>query len=184
MVMAFDEVKATQVAARFLQLAGGKLQYLALIKLLYKTDREALRRWGVPVTTDRHASLRRGPIVSQVYDLIKASGIPESHPSFWSTYIKKPTNYDVSLAADPGDSELSRGEEALIREIFNADGYKDGFRLADEFHRDFPEWNDPGSSSTPIQILDILEAIGASEDDKQFTNNAISAQRALRKLAI
>ena len=62
MVMAFDEVKATQVAARYLRLAGGRLQYLALIKLLYKTDREALKRWGIPVTTDTHSSLKLGPI--------------------------------------------------------------------------------------------------------------------------
>ena len=184
MVMAFDEVKATQVAARFLQLAGGQLQHLALIKLLYKTDREALRRWGVPVTTDRYAALKLGPIVSQIYDLIKASGTPEARPTYWSTYIKKPTSYDVALQSDPGNSELSRGEEALINEIFFADGHKDGFKLADEFHKQFPEWSDPGASSNPILIRDILEAIGASEDDKQFTNNAISSQRALRKLTI
>ena len=184
MVMAFDEVKATQVAARFLRLAGGQLQHLALIKLLYKTDREALKRWGIPVTTDKYASLRLGPVVSQIYDLIKASGVPEAHPSYWSTYIKKSNAYDVSLQQDPGDSELSKVEEDLIDEVFASDGHKGGFKLADEFHRAFPEWNDPGNSSTPIHLLDILEAIGASEDDKQFTNNAISAQRALRKLAI
>ena len=53
MQMAFDEVKATQIAALFLKMAGRELKYLALIKLLYKLDREALRRWGLPVTTDR-----------------------------------------------------------------------------------------------------------------------------------
>ncbi len=49
MKLAFDQVKATQAAALFLKLAGGSLNYLALIKLLYKSDREGLRRWGLPI---------------------------------------------------------------------------------------------------------------------------------------
>ena len=40
----FDEVKATQAAAQFLRLAKRPLNYMALIKLLYKADREAIRR--------------------------------------------------------------------------------------------------------------------------------------------
>ena len=35
MNLAFDEAKATQTAAAFLRLAGGQLQHLALISLLY-----------------------------------------------------------------------------------------------------------------------------------------------------
>jgi hypothetical protein len=123
-------------------------------------------------------------VVSQVYDLIQASGNPDARPSFWGTYIKKLSAYDVSLFQDPGDSELSRAEEALIEETFRTDGQKDGFELADEFHRDFPEWKDPGASSTPIQLSDILDAMGASEDEKLNTEAAVSAQRASRKLAI
>jgi uncharacterized phage-associated protein len=184
MRMSFDEVKATQVAARFLQRSGGAMQHLALIKLLYKADREALRRWGVPVTTARHVSMKLGPVVSEIYDLIKASGNPDAHPSFWGAYIKRQSAYDVALSQDPGGSELSRAEEKLIDEIFEVDGQKDGFTLAEETHRIFPEWKDPGSSSYPIELSDILDAIGASEDEKINTAKAISAQRASRKLAI
>jgi uncharacterized phage-associated protein len=160
------------------------MQHLALIKLLYKTDREALGRWGVPVTTAHHVSMKLGPVVSEIYDLIKANGNPEARPSFWGTYIKKPSAYDVSLCQNPGDSELSRAEENLIDEIFKADGHKDGFTLAEETHRMFPEWKDPGSSSYPIELSEILDALGASEDEKINTASAVSAQRASRKLAI
>ena len=52
MNLAFDEVKATQAAGLFLKLANAPLNYMALIKLLYKADWEALRRWGLPITTD------------------------------------------------------------------------------------------------------------------------------------
>jgi uncharacterized phage-associated protein len=181
---AFDEVKATQTAAAFLRLAGGSLQYLALIKLLYKADREALRRWGLPITTDRYASLKFGPVTSRIYDLIKASGSPSAHPTFWSRHISKAGQYNVSLSSDPGDSELSRAEHRLIAELYACDGAKDGFALAEETHRDFPEWTDPGDSSTPIEISDILEALRLSEDETLHAETMIAAQRAARDLAI
>jgi uncharacterized phage-associated protein len=46
------------------------MAYIKLIKLLYLADREALLRWGRPITTDRHVSMPKGPVVSQIYDLI------------------------------------------------------------------------------------------------------------------
>ena len=49
MVLRFNERRATEAAARFLKLRGGRMSYLKLIKLLYLLDREALLRWGRPV---------------------------------------------------------------------------------------------------------------------------------------
>lgn len=184
MNLLFDEVKATQTAAWLLQRAGAPLQYLALIKLLYKADREALRRWGLPITTDRYSAMKLGPVTSGIYDLIKASGNPGAHPTFWASHIGRHGNYCVELLRSPGDSELSRAETRLLDEVFAADGNKDGFRLADETHRDFPEWSDPGTTSTPIEISDILEALRVPEDHTVHTQSAISAQRAARELAV
>ena len=36
---------------------GGKMSYMKLLKLLYLVDREALLRWGRPVSTDRYVSM-------------------------------------------------------------------------------------------------------------------------------
>src|SRR5580658_6529739 len=107
MQMAFDEVKATQIAAFFLKMAGGRLKYLALIKLLYRLDREALARWGLPVTTDRYVSMKYGPVTSRIYNRIKESVSPNVHPSFWSTHIERDGPNSVGLRLDPGDTELS-----------------------------------------------------------------------------
>ena len=157
MRMAFDEVKATQAAARFLKLAGKPIEYMALIKLLYRADREALRRWGLPITTDKYVAMKLGPVTSNIYNLIKASSGQVSHPTFWSTHIAKSADpYYVVIQQDPGNSEMSPIEESLIDEIFSADGHKGGFQLADECHRDFPEWKDPCDSSTPIEISEVL----------------------------
>jgi hypothetical protein len=184
MRLAFDEVKATQTAALLLSLSGGSLNHLALIKLLYKADREALRRWGLPITTDNYASMKNGIVTSRIYDLIKASADPHSHPTFWSSHIVRPSNIEVRLGNDPGKSELSPAEEALLEEIFKVDGAKDRFDLADEHHTFFPEWKDPGASSFPLEIDEIVEALGLSEEEATKVESLIGIQRAASKLSV
>lgn len=185
MTLAFDEVKATQTAALFLRLAGARLNYTALIKLLYRADREALRRWGLPITTDLYVNMKMGPVTSRIYNLIKASADVNAHPSFWSTYIQRTTKdpYFLVLSSDPGDSELSRAEEGLIEKVFAEHGHKDYGTLADESHRDYPEWSDPEESSTPLKLADIISALGLSEEETASTESLIDAQRAASDLA-
>ncbi len=109
-----------------------------MIKLLHKADREALRRWGLPITTDKYVSMKRGPVTSHIYDRIKGSANKNTQPTFWSSHIEKDQNpLFVRLAKDPSDSELSRAEELLITEIFAADGGKAPFDLVEDCHRDF-----------------------------------------------
>ncbi len=56
-MMRFNERKATQAAAYLLQMRGGTMSYMKLIKLLYLADRAALVRFGRPITTDRYVSM-------------------------------------------------------------------------------------------------------------------------------
>src|ERR1051326_1095100 len=110
MVLRFNERRATEAAARFLKLCGGWMSYLKLIKLLYLLDREALLRWGRPVTTDRYVSMDNGPVVSRIYSLIREEPVPGVDP-FWRNYISAPFGWGVDLIADPDPAELSRTEE-------------------------------------------------------------------------
>lgn len=159
----FNEKKATQVAARLLTLAPGRrLPYMSLIKLMYFADREALARWASPITDDRYYSLDNGPILSHVKDLIDEG--PSLTGGFWASFISAPANYMVDLIDDPGVSELSKAELALIDEIFVKYGKLNRWQLRDETHN-LPEWKDPEGSAIPIRIEDILEATGLSAAD-------------------
>jgi len=182
MRLLFDEAKATQTAAAFLRLAEGKLNYMALIKLLYMADREAFRRWGMPITTDTYVSMRFGPVTSTIYDRIKAAGSSSSYPTLWSAHIKT-VGLEARLDVDPGTSEMSRAEISLISEIFKESGSKDRFDLAEECHKQFQEWSDPGFSSSPIEIEDIVSALGLPEEEEHAISLRIEAQRASRNLA-
>jgi len=75
----FNETKATQAAARFLHLADDHLNYMVLIKLLYLADREALVRWGRPITFDTYYTMKYGPMLSNVHDLITEMSLPEEN---------------------------------------------------------------------------------------------------------
>src|SRR5437667_12283059 len=106
MRLRFNERKATQSAARLLELRGGRMSYLKLIKLLYLADRESLLRWGRPISTDRYFSMDRGPVLSRVLDLA-TDGEDPGTPSIWSSSIAEPINYEVALKDAAGDDELS-----------------------------------------------------------------------------
>lgn len=160
-MLRFDEAKATQAAAYFLKLRGGQMHYIKLIKLLYLTDREALVRWGVPVTTDRHVSMDNGPVTSRILNLIT-----EDRPKpIWARYISAPLgDYEVKLLADAPTDRLSRAEEKLMQEIFDQYGHRNRWDLIENVMHRLPEWRDPQGSSIPIQIRDILQAAGEREE--------------------
>ena len=41
----------------------------------------------------------------------------------------------------------------------------------------FPEWKDPGDSSFPIDIADIIEALGLTEEEVNNVKSQIDAVR-------
>lgn len=155
----FNEKKATQVAARFLASAGRSLPYMSLLKFMYITDREALRRWHAPVTNDCYVSMKLGPVLSGVYDLIV---VPSETPTYWHRHISSPRDDDVSLVKDPGDDQLAPAEEELVDEIFALYGDRSQWQLSDLTH-DFEEWKDPDGSSIPIGVREILTAVGVDD---------------------
>lgn len=163
MVLRFNERRATEAAARFLRLRGGRMSYLKLIKLLYFVDREALLRWGRPVTTDRYVSMDNGPVVSRIYDLIREEPAPGTD-SVWRHYISAPQEWEVSLLAEPETNELSRAEEDLVDEVYQNYGRMNRWDMVRISH-ELPEWQDPKGSAIPIQYRDILRAGNKTESE-------------------
>ena len=158
MASSFSERKTTEAAARLLHLRGGCMHYLKLLKLLYIADREALQRWGIPISHDNYVSMDHGPVLSQTYNLIRDGG-----SRIWAEHISAPFgDYEIRLIGDPPESQkLSPAEEQLLDEVFARFGHSNRWDLVDETHK-FPEWRDPHGSSLPIDIREILQALGES----------------------
>ncbi len=130
---------------------------MKLIKLLYLMDREALLRWARPVTNDCYYSMRLGPVLSEVHDLITEQPLPDQ-PTFWSTHISDPAHYEVELKSDAGDGELSEAEEDLIQEIHSKYGPYAPFDLVKLLHQTLPEWKEVQEGRVPILYSEILAA--------------------------
>ncbi len=160
----FDERKATATAAVFLAEHAGRMPYMKLIKLLYMAERESLRKFGRPMFGDRYYSLKHGPVVSTVLDLIKREADPLNETmSVWSEHVQR-HGFDVELTSQPDLDCLSEAELETIREIAGVFRTLDQWQMRDFTHA-LPEFRDPGDSNLPIAPEDILRAVGKSDEE-------------------
>jgi hypothetical protein len=175
----FNALKAAQTAFKVLSMAGGRLNYMVLVKLLYLADREAIMKLECPITGDRLVSLPHGPILSHVLDLIKNGPIYEQDEP-WFRAISPPSGYDVEKRDNLGDSELSNAEEQILLQTF-ADHGKKTWQELSKFTHELPEWTDPEGSSAPIAFETILLLAGKSQDDLARIRKQIAVFRQIDK---
>ena len=159
----FNEKKTTQAALLFLDKSGGGMNYMKLIKLLYLTDRHALVHWERPITGDFYVSMKHGPVLSNVLNIITYGKFP-GEESYWYKYIETPEKYEIKLKCElPELDELNKREMALIDELFEKFKDFDQWEMVEICHEILPEWKDV--TWEPIDIDDILriENIADSE---------------------
>ena len=187
--MQFNEKRSTQAAAEFLKRADGKLNYMILIKFLYLADREALLKWGTPITGDDYISMRWGPVLSQTHDLITEE-MPENEAaaSVWKKHIHR-KEYDAVLQADPGNDELSEADEELISGVFDQFfgkyrelGYNP-FKFCDYLHTILPEYRTAvRGQGFSLDHHDILVAGKKSPDEIRKVELLLTSIGQMQKL--
>lgn len=176
----FEPLKATQAAAVLTKHAGGKINYTKLLKVLYLADRASLIGTGSPITGDHIVNMTNGPVLSAMYDCIKGT---RSDCASWKKHFRRAGDYDVALAGDPGDSELSDYEVRLLTAL--AEKYRDRTfgSMIDECHS-LPEWKDPGKGRREdLAYEQILGANQVSEETVrayEALNEALSSIGSLR----
>ena len=158
----FNERKAAQTAAWFIQKKGGVFNYQALLKLLYLADRRSLVEKGRPITRDAMFSMDQGPILSEILNRFRNKKTEETKD--WYEYVTESENYTVSLAKEnPETDELSKYELKVLEKIFDEHGHKNRHELVN-FTHNLPEWKYPGGSSCVINPEEILKAQGIPEE--------------------
>ena len=159
----FDVRKTVAASAYLTQKAGGSISPFFLIKMLYRADRSALIQWGRTLTGDTYYSMRSGPVLSAVYDLLKGN---EARPELkiWQRYFTPRANNVIKLRATPRADYLSQREKEVLdlafREIVGVRG-----RISDWMHKSCPEWKDPGQGHAPLSPNEILRFAGKSDAD-------------------
>lgn len=165
MMPRFREDKATQAACILIERAGGSINYMKLLKLMYVADRKGILGRGRPITFDSYYSLDRGPILSYTMDLIVEGATP-GRDSFWERHISAPESYAVSCkdVACPAE-DLSQAEVETLGTTYDELGHLDHWELVEWSHENLAEWQDPHGSAIRIEYRDILIRGGKSETE-------------------
>ncbi len=157
--------KIIQTTAYLLSLNNCKMNYTKLLKLLYISDREALKNWDESITGDNYAVMKNGPILSKTYDLIMDKG-QDFEQCEWNINFNV-SNYYIFLKQKITYNELSQDEMNLLKEIRNKFKKYSYSKMITYVHDKnlFPETKDTGDSSIPITVEEILKAIGRSDNE-------------------
>ena len=163
MLLEFDIKKAIAASAYLIECEGGAEDMFVLLKKLYYADRSALISWGKSITGDDLASLRSGPVVSGIYDLLKGKGTQKNLIQ-WNDVIQRRGNFKIVLRKQADRSALSERE---IEVLDHARKTIDSIRgsISNWIHKNCPEWKDPGNSSIPIDPSTILRVAKKSESE-------------------
>lgn len=177
----FRERKSAQIAAWFLDQAGGRMSHLKLLKLMYLAEREAMAEAGSPMTGDRFVAMPYGPVLSRTLDHITGNLKPT--PDGWDTWISALENHEVARAARPPEDsvldELSPADRDVLNRTWDRFGSMDKWQLVDYTHEHCPEWVDPNGSSFTIPAVQIFEALGKPHDVAQQLAEELAEQEAL-----
>lgn len=180
----FNERKAAQIAAFFIQQAGGTLNVLKLMKLLYLADREAMNRYDEPLTYDAMVSMKHGPVLSRVLECINGFQL-DNVAGGWDEWISDRANHEVSLRktfSREDLDELSEADMQILHDVFAQFGHMNQWQLSEYTHDHCKEWQDPQDSTLPISYRDVLLALGKSAADIEELHNNILATKQINQL--
>lgn len=175
----FNEERATDMASYFLLKEKDRtMNYTKLIKLMYFSEREYINLYGGSLTKGILTSMKNGPIISEVYDLVKGELVSNE----WDKKIVKSGRFTVALRDGITIEDLgriSRASEKVMDEVwdkFKDYTYKDMIKYS---HENCPEWTDPkkfigiyeNKGSAPINLYFLLEKLGYTESEVEYLRN-------------
>ncbi len=183
----YNSAKAAQIIAYLaLKSKARSINMLKAIKLVYISDREALKRLGMPMLDEPRASLPHGPVNSRTYDNAKG----EIEDARWSAILDDRANHMIGvkqgIVVDDLD-ELSDAEVEVLDSVWEKFGGMTQWQLVDWTHKseNIPEWEDPNGSSNPIPLERLLHAVGIENTTEyaQFLRDQESVTQLLSELA-
>lgn len=172
MTLTFSHRKATQVL-NFLarKEAGGQINKMKALKLVFFADRYHLRQHGRPITNDEYMAMQYGPVPSGCKDLAEMSDFLDTHESSYAKRFLKPTSqYEFASVAEVEKPVFSQSDLEALEFAWQNFGQHDQFRLAEITH-EFPEWKrhavslqSTDVSRIPMSYRHFLENAPASVD--------------------
>jgi uncharacterized phage-associated protein len=172
-LLGFRSRKAAQVSAIFLARAGGRMDKMKLIKLLYLTERESLAKRGRPIFYDEFYSLKDGPICSNALDGL--NGQLDKH--VWSAYVRKEGSKDILLVAEREHDEISESDFDILDSVWDQFGFMTTSQVRRWTHLHCPEYREVSLGCLPIDYRQIARALQL--DDPNEIGDRVDEYRSL-----
>jgi hypothetical protein len=173
--------KLVQAVGYLLKKYNYRLNYTKLIKELYLADKDSLRAINQTITGDVYVSMKNGPVLSGLYNLIKGQYQDPNAQMFWDSRFSTDGRDLVAVADRIPEGKLSYFEKQTLDAIDDQFHAKNYGQMIDYVHDPAvcPEWEDPGLSSIPIKMKDLLAGIGRTQEEIEWIleeNEAFEAE--------
>jgi len=132
--------KATQALNFLARQAGGHINKLKAIKLLFFADRYHLRKFGRPVSECAYYAMAHGPVASEAKQLAEdGDRLPAPARNYARKFLQKKSDYEFASVADVDKSVLSETDLEALTFAWENFGWLPKYQLRDLTHR-YPEW--------------------------------------------
>jgi hypothetical protein len=167
--------KLMQASGYLLKLNGFRLNYLKAIKILYLADRESLNRANQTISGDSFVSMKHGPVLSGLYDLVKKRHTDKTLQSAWDSRFSI-DSYDLIANFDRmPEGKLSAFEKQTIAGLSKRFRDVPFGKMINYVHDHCSEWKDPGDTSEPIPVETVLEHLGRTPEEINYIMAEIEA---------
>jgi len=141
MPFSFSHRKATQALNFFARKAGGRINKMKALKLVYFADRFHLRKFGRPVVGDEYLAMNYGPVASSTKDLAEMSDFLGEEEQRYAKRFIRPADSAITYESvhDLDKKVLSASDQEALTFAWSRFGRVDKFELSKLTHR-YPDW--------------------------------------------
>ena len=177
-LVGFESRKAAQISAFFALKSivpkHGVIEKLKLIKLIYFSEREYLRRYHLPMLFDEFYSLPHGPICSATLNGIDGK-LDDDDETVWSEFIARNGNIVVAVKKFARDSfdAISNREMKMLKFIWHRFGEMTASQLRNYSHENCPEYTEIEKGRIPISYREVMEALGVEKSEAESIEDSV-----------
>ncbi len=158
----FDYRKTIQSLNYFALKAGGQINKMKALKLIYFADRYHVRKYGRLTSTDNYVAMRYGPVPSTAKDIAESNEfLDKSIIRYSIEYIKSIDNLSFTSKRKLDKNVFSESDLEALQFAWNTFGHLNQFELAELTH-EYPDWAKHKDALAQelclsMNILDFLE---------------------------
>ncbi len=136
----FNHKKATQALNFLANLAGGSIDKLKAIKLIYFADRYHLRKYGRLITNDEYYAMKLGPVASGVKDIADMSiFLGDEESEYAKKYLNVTDDNLIKSVNDNYDKVFSKSDIESLHFAWEKFGKLSVYSLVEMTHK-YPDW--------------------------------------------